>query len=254
MSVGKYTYNTNLAKGNGFVNETLTLIEFYEEDDTKQTFLHRCVSQNILDKSTEYRTKDIINLVFYDRFWKSNNIIKSLKILRENGLSLEALTTLIFIYTARANKVFFDFVLVLNEFFQSKKISNENSKSFLLEAISDNKAPSWSDKMIQRVSSYLISCLKDFDLIDRDGFLKINFPDQKVINYLVHELHFNGKTDAEIVKDDVWKLLGLSEYDVLKEIDKISFRGTFIFQYSGEIIKIGWNYKNMEEFIENEYR
>lgn len=254
MASIKYPYNTNLAKGTGFINETLTLMEFYEEGDTKQSFLNRCISQNVLNKSTEHRTKDIINLVFFDRYWKSKNVIFYLRQLRLNGLILESLKTLLYIYTAKANLVFYDFVIESVQYNQNKKITTEDAKSFLLRAISMEMAPSWSNTMIQRVSSYLISCLKDFDLIDNEGHLKISFPDQKVINYLVHELHFQGKKDNEIVADRIWQLLGLTEYETIVEMEKISFRGTYIFQHSGEILKIGWKYQNMEEFIENECR
>ena len=66
MKSKRFTYNTNLAKGAGFINESITLIEFIEENDTKETFLARCISTNILDKATELRTKDIIGLVFFD--------------------------------------------------------------------------------------------------------------------------------------------------------------------------------------------
>lgn len=255
MATRKYLYNSNLAKGTGLINETLTLIEFYEMGESKQGFLNRCTSQNILNKSTEHRTKDIINLVFFDRYWKGNeSVILFLKLLRENGLSLEALKSLFFIYTARANQVLYEFTLEIRKLSPSKKITKDTAKSFLLRAISDGKAPEWSDSIIARVSIYLISCLIDFDIIDKGGFLKNSLPDSKVSNYLLHELHFKGYGDEKIIHDSIWSLLGLEFQELIKEIERISFKGTFIFQYSGEILKIGWNYKTMEEFIENECR
>jgi hypothetical protein len=255
MALTKYPYNTNLAKGTSFINETLSLIEFYEESDTKQLFLARCITANILDKSTEHRTRDIICLVFFDRFWKGNrNVILNLKELRQNGLSLDALKSLLYIYMARANRVFYDFVIELSLTSRDEKVTTFIAERFILKGISIGMAPSWSDSMIKRVSSYLISCLKDFDLLNNDGYLKLGFPDQKVVSYLLHELHFEGKRDDEITRENVWGLLGLTESQVIKEMEKVSFRGTFIFQYSGEILKIGWNYDNMEEFLENECR
>lgn len=255
MAALKYPYNTNLAKGTGFVNETLTLMEFFEEGDSKKKFLEKCISSNILNKSTEHRTKDVISLVFFDRYWKSNSSsVSYLKEMRHNGLSLDALLSLFYVYTARANLVFYDFVLEMMVESNNQKITTSLAKSFLLNAISTNMAPPWSDSMIKRVSSYLITCLRDFDLLNDNGYLDIRFPDQKVVNYLLHELHFEGKKVDEIVMDKTWKLLGLSKYEVIKEIEKISFKGTFIFQYSGEITKVSWNYESMDEFIENEYR
>ena len=255
MANTEFPYNTNLAKGTGFINETLTLMEFYEQGESKSDFLERCMAANILDKSTEHRTKDIINLVFFDRYWRGDkNVIHRLKLMRHNGLSLEALKTLLFIYTVKANKVLYDFVKEITASSPNEKITSTIAKQFILNSISFDRAPSWSDSMIKRVSSYLISCIKDFGLINSDGYLTLRFPDQKVINYTLHELHFEGHRDDEIIRDGVWDLLGLSNQQVIKELEKISFKGTFLFQYSGEILKIGWNYKSMEEFIENEFR
>ena len=255
MANTNFPYNTNLAKGTGFINETLTLIEFYEEGESKSDFLARCTAANILDKSTEHRTKDIIKLVFFDRYWRGDkNVIHRLKSMRYNGLSLESLKTILFIYTARANRVLYDFVKEIKASNQNEKITTSIANQFILNSISFDMAPKWSDSMIKRVSSYLLSCLKDFDLVDSESYLTSSFPDQKVINYILHELHFDGQRDDEIIRDHTWELLGLNEYQVIKEIEKISFKGTFIFQYSGEILKIGWNYQSMEEFIENECR
>jgi hypothetical protein len=250
----RYIYNTNLAKGTGLVNENLMLIEFYNTTDSKQKFLERCIAENILDKSTERRTRDIVSLVFFDRFWKDENVIPLLKTLRDNGLSLDALKSLFFVYTARANCVFYDFVIELYNSHQNKKISSEISKHFLLNAISEQKAPSWSNAMVSKVSSYLISCSKELNVLTTDGYLNKKIPDQLVTNYLLHELHFQGKSDQDIVHDNLWKLFGMTVREILMEMEKISFKGSFIFQYSGEILKIGWKYQNMEEFVENECR
>lgn len=255
MASKKYPYNTNLAKGTGFINETLILIEFYEEEEARSAFLRRCISANILDKSTEKRTKDVINLVFFDRYWQEGSgVIQTLKSLRQDGLSLEAMKSLFFIYTAKANRVLFDFVSQIRHLNRNEKVNAAIARQFILDSISVNLAPSWSDSMIKRVSSYLITCLKDFEILDSDGYLTSRIPDQRVINYVLHELHFDGRSDNEILKNPVWTLLGLNDYQLIREIEKISFKGTFIFQYSGEILKIGWNYQSMKEFIENECR
>lgn len=250
----KYSYNTNLAKGTGLINETLTLIEFYENGESKQAFLDRCIAHNTLNKSTELRTKDIVVSVFFDRYWKTDEkIIANLKYIRENGLSLDALKSLLLVYTARANRILYDLILEIRHK-KTLTVTHEFTRSFILRALSENKAPGWSDTMIEKVASYLNSCLIGFDLTDKRGQLKNNKADSKVINYLLHEFHFKGFSDNQMIKDDVWALLGFDFYELIKEIERISFKGTFIFQYSGEILNIGWNFKNFEDFLEYEFR
>jgi len=185
--------------------------------------------------------------------WQGN-VIPYLKNLREKGLSLEGMKSLMLYYTAKANPVLRDFIFELVEVNNHKKIMPETSRNFLLQAISNNKAPLWSDSIIKRVSSYLISCLKDFDLVDKEGNFKTKHPVHTVTNYLIHEFHFQGSSDSAIVKDRIWKLFGLTNFEVIAEIEKLSFKGNFIFQNSGEILNIGWKYKNIYQLIENEYR
>ena len=247
-------YNTNLAKGTGLINESLILIEEYQETDDKGSFLKRCLEFNILNKATEKRTKDIINLVFFDRYWKETNVILFLKEVRENGLNLYAFKLLLCIYTARANPIFLDLILQVQK---ENKIDNLNKAyaiDFIRESIASGKAPEWSEGIISRVASYLMSCFKDFELLDDSGLLNLNPRDSFIVNYIAHELHFEGKSDLEILNDNIWLLLGLSRYRLVEELRTISYRDTFIFQYSGEIIRINWKYTSMQEFIENESR
>ncbi|WP_027137225.1 BrxA family protein [Gaetbulibacter saemankumensis] len=249
----KYLYNTNLAKGTGFVNETLELLSFVEEEDDKKSFLDRCVTLNLLGKSTEKRTKDIISLVFFNRYWKEG-LPQQLQAIRESGLGLEGMKQLFLVYTARANPIFKDFIIqqVANK--RNYKISNQDSLTFINDAISIGNAPSWSDSMKKRVSSYLVSSCRDFSLIDSKGKISLFYPEGFVVNYFLHELHFSEIDDNQILNDDTWSILQLSKNETLREIEKISFTGSFIYQYSGELLRISWKYKNMNEFIKNECR
>lgn len=249
----KYPYNTNLAKGTGFINETLELLSFVEDTDDKKSFLNKCLRSNILGKSTEKRTKDIVSLVFFDRYWKGE-IPQQLHSIRENGFGLDGMKQLFLVYTARANPIFKDFVIQMVGNKKKFQILPEDSLCFINDAISIGSAPSWSDTMRKRVSSYLISCCKDFGLIDKQGGISLFYPDSFVINYFLHEIHFTGSDDNQILTNETWSILQLNNNETLREIEKISFNGSLIYQYSGELLRISWKYKNMNEFIKNECR
>lgn len=252
MTEMKLEYNTNLAKGTGFVNETLELLSLVEENDTKTMFLKRCLEQNPLSKSTEKRTRDVVSLVFFDRYW-NGELPKHLHNIRENGLGLEGMKSLFLVYTSRANGILRDFIL---EYFSKDKkvISTVDSARFIDGAISEGIAPVWSESMRKRVASYLISCCKDFNLIDNKGAFQYYVPETFVVNYFLHELHFSGLNDNQILEDSTWGLLQLDTHNLIREIENISYKGSFIMQYSGEILHISWKYQNMNEFIEHECR
>jgi hypothetical protein len=249
----KYLYNTNLAKGTGFINETLELLSFVENDDDKKSFMNRCVTLNLLGKSTEKRTKDIISLVFFDRYW-IGQLPQQLHAIRENGLGLEGMRQLFLVYTARANNIFKDFIIQVVAYKRNSKILPQDSLTFINDAISVGDAPIWSEIMRKRVSSYLVSCCRDFGLIDNKGKISLFYPESFVVNYFLHEIHFSGIDDNQILNDDTWSILQLTKDEILREIEKISFSGSFIYQYSGELLRLSWKYKNMNEFINNECR
>jgi hypothetical protein len=249
----KYLYNTNLAKGTGFINETLELLSFVENEDDKKSFIKRCVTLNLLGKSTEKRTKDIISLVFFDRYWKGE-LPQELHDIRESGLGLEGMKQLFLVYTERDNKILKYFIIQVVTNKRNSKILPHDSLTFINDAISVGDAPIWSEIMRKRVSSYLVSCCRDFGLIDNKGKISLFYPESFVVNYFLHEIHFSGIDDNQILNDDTWSILQLTKDEILREIEKISFSGSFIYQYSGELLKLSWRYKNMNEFIKNECR
>jgi hypothetical protein len=124
------------------------------------------------------------------------------------------------------------------------------SRKFISETIrhTDNIV-GWSDSTQKRVASYLISTIVDFKLLDKQRKVKPVFIQDITANYLAHEQHFKGLSDNAIVNSDDWKLFGYSKLDTIKHLERLSFQGHFILQNSGEIVKIDWKYKTMEEFI-----
>ncbi len=91
-------------------------------------------------------------------------------------------------------------------------------------------------------------CLSDFGLLDTSKKIISFSMLDLTANYLAHEMHFKGIKDTDILISKDWKLFGMSPHDVARRLERISFKGHFVFQYSGEILNIDWKYQNMEEF------
>lgn len=253
------TYNSNLLKGTGLIQEMLVLIDAYKSGETAKEFQDRVLNEGLLSKSTERRTKDIVGNIFKDRFLEQKlgvpNVIHSM---REEYVSMDVIIQLFLIYTSRANPILGDFI---REVYYPKiangqyEIKTEDPKDFIQEAISDGRIErNWSKSTIQKVSEHINACLIDFKLIDRTKTFTLNPILDLTANYLAHELHFSGYSDNEILNHEDWKLFGLERAEIATTLERLSFRGTFLFQYSGELLKIGWKYKNFHEFIENECR
>ena len=67
-------------------------------------------------------------------------------------------------------------------------------------------------------------------------------------------MHFRGLSDNSIWQHEDWKLFGLNSQDVISIFERLANQGTFIMQFSGEILSISWKNKSMNEFIKNECR
>ena len=65
-------YNCKLGKGCGLIEETLSLLEIYQDGMTIDALLEYVHQSNTLSKCTELRTKDIVKLVFYPRLMSRN--------------------------------------------------------------------------------------------------------------------------------------------------------------------------------------
>lgn len=248
------TYNSDLLKGTGLIPETLLLLDVYEPGITKPELTEKVLELNSLGKEHENRTKDIIHHTFNRRYLiEGEETVISLKSLREKYVSLEIISQILFIYTCRANDILFDFVKDVYQKCVAQgeiHLPSRATLKFIEESIRNGRIPKkWADTTKRKVSEHMTACLIDFKLIDRSKNILPFFIHDFTMNYWMHALHFKGKSDKAILLADEWSLFGLFEQEVLSIMQRLSYAGHFIFQNSGELIKITWKYKNMNEFI-----
>jgi len=250
-------YTTALAKGQGIIEETLTLLRIWKPGMSAQGLVEVAIREGALRRATAKRTHDLIIEAFAPRYLIDNGRpAQYLKALLETGADPKELTQLFFIYTARANAILRDFVC---EIYWGKYsagaafISKEDALSFLEGAYTLGKLPKrWSEKMMLRVASYLGGCLADFQLIEnrktsRRKILPFSISRLTAL-YLAHELHFSGISDNAIPEHLDWKLFGLQKIETIRELQRVA-NDHFILQSSGELLRFSWKYKSMEEAI-----
>jgi hypothetical protein len=248
-------YNSDLLKGTGLIQETLFLLDIYKPGILKHKFIEQVIESNVLVKNNNNRIKDIIEHVFYRRYVNYNeDSVVALKYLREKHFGLEILNQLLLVYTCRKNLILFDFITEVYQKLIRKGLTTlpqNAARDFVDESIKNgNIEKTWADSTKKKVAEHINACLIDFKLTDRKkNFLSL-FLSDTVFNFLVHELHFRGFSDEAIVAADEWKIFGYDRYDVITQLERLAIQGHFIFQNSGELVKITWNYKNMKELID----
>jgi len=254
MEINNRIYNSDLLKGTGLIQETMVLIDLYREGMTKQELIDQVIEFNPLAKEHSNRTKDIVNHAFHRRFLKNDvDSVIEIQQMRNRSVSLEIISQILFIYTCRANLILFDFV---KEVFQQQSkngnpiLSEKLALDFIKMSVQDGRIPkTWSDSTRERVARHINACLNDFKLIDNAKKIMPFFINDLTANYWMHKQHFKGVSDQAIINLDEWNLFGLERHDVINLVHRLSLAGSFLFQHSGEIIKINWKYKSMKEFI-----
>jgi hypothetical protein len=257
MTERKYT--TGLSKGQGMIPETLALIEIWRPQMSSSELISEVLGRGILSRATALRTKDLVNRSFAGRYLvEEGRPALYLKRLISRSVPLNHLSQIFLIYTARANLILHDFIC---EVYWHKYASGtthlvrEDALNFLESAVNKGMiTPRWSPTMNVKVARYILGCLEDFQLVssihrgEREILPFVVAPSTAL--YLSHELHFRGLSDSAIPEHPDWALFGLENHDVVRELERVSFAGHFIVQYSGEMLRIAWKYKSMEECLD----
>lgn len=246
------TYNSDLLKSTGLVQETLVLLNAYVPGQTKEAFSQEVLSADLLGKATQRRVDDIIRSVFFKRYIApGEEVAGALNVLSANQVGMDVLTQLFFVYTSRANLILQDFVRSvywLQVRNGQTKIRTSDPVDFIREAIREGRiAKVWAESTIRKVSEHIIACLIDFKLIEKNKAIRAFLPLDASVNYLLHEMHFRGLADNQILRQPDWEALGLSVEEVVRRIERLSIQGHFIAQYSGELLKISWMYSTLTD-------
>jgi len=254
----KELYTTKFQAGLGLVAETKILLELWDDGLSRKDLYLKALNSGMFPNVTARRLLNIVSECFAHRYLaEDGRPAKNLKTLLPS-LSSNEFQQFLLLYTCRANKILFDFIR--NVYWEKysagyTEISNEDSLKFVRAAVDRGvTVKQWSESVISRVSSYLSGCCADYGLLEsgRKSNRKI-LPfriSPKMLVYLVYELHFSGLGDNSVLEYEDWNLFGLNREDVFNEMKRASTKGYFIVQSAGDVVKIGWQYKNFAEVLD----
>jgi hypothetical protein len=251
-------YNTALCKGQGMLPETIRLLQVWEPGMSATQLAEKVRSQGLIPKATAQRVSDIVSRAFAPRYLDNNGQAAGwLRSLVQRGLSLDRLSQLFLLYTAREHLILYDFIREVywpRYSAASKFLFREDSVNFIKSAQAGGRIKTrWTEGNNVRIGRYLLAALSDFKLIgepqgDRRPILPFT-PLASTVIYLAHELHFAGVGDGQIINHTDWEVFGLSSSDVLNQLRRLSGQGRFIVQ-AGDIVRISWSCKTMEECLD----
>jgi hypothetical protein len=180
-----------------------------------------------------------------------------IKYLAEQRVAHDTLVQLCFIQTARAQRVFRDFVVEVywpRYATGATCIGREFAERFVQQALDAGRMRGrWSASTIRRISGYLMSCSFDFGLlgeaVGKSRPIRRFSVRPDAALYLAHDLHFRGLGDMTIVRHSDWQLFGLNQQDVVRLFQVLGQGGHLIVQASLELVAISWQFESMEECL-----
>ena len=112
MNKGASLYTTQLGAGLGMIKETLDLLRIWEPGENSARLAEKAVSTGLFSRATARRTRNIVAEMFAPRFLIENGVpAQRLQFLTQHGFPNEAISQLLFLYTARAQAIFRAFLI-----------------------------------------------------------------------------------------------------------------------------------------------
>lgn len=253
MTGGAYT--GRLAAGLGLIDETLALLELWQDGMDTPTLTRVAVQSGRFPSMSARRIENVVSDGFAIRYLVNGaapaRLLKSLV----NKFTRRELEQVMFLYTCRAHSILADFIREVYWPAYSagrNSLDNEEARRFVGYANQAGKTTTpWSESTIQRVAGYLTGCCADFGLLERGkrtGRRILPFRiETRVAALLAYDLHFAGLGDNSLLADQDWALFGMDTVDALGEIRRLSLRGLMIVQTAGTVTRIGWQYKTIDE-------
>jgi hypothetical protein len=255
MADKKALYTTQLQAGLGLIEETKLLLSIYTPEMTVPQLHEKALESGFFPMVSARRLRNIIAECFSPRYLKTDSA-KYLKQL-STCISSTVFNQFLLIYTSQANSILLDFIkdIYWSRYSSGRDtISTEDARDFVINAVREGKTQNiWSETTIRRVASYLIGCCADYGLLSsrRSSVRQIQTVrlDEKTFLFFSYWMHFGGIGDNSIINHEIWKIFGLDPSDVREEFKRISKKNWLILQSAGDVTRISWTFKSIEEVI-----
>jgi len=251
-------YTTQLQAGLGLIEETQSLLNQWSPGMSTQQLFQGALESGEFPNVTARRLRNIVAECFAPRYLNpSPQPAAWLRVLshRVNG---RAFNQLLFLYTARANRILRDFVTELYwDRYASgyTELSSADSRAFVNRATNDGKTQKlWSETTIKRLASYLLGICTDYAFLkplSREARLITPIRlDPIVAIILAYDLHLQGIADNNLIEHSDWELFGLHAEDVRGELKQLGVHKFWIIQTAADVVSISWAFNTMQEVID----
>ena len=248
-------YSSQLQAGLGMIEETQALLNLWHEGMSMPELEKAALETGQFPGVAARRLHNLVTEGFAPRYLRDT--AAPARLLKKLGPSLirQEFEQLLFLFTCRASSILYDFVQeVYWQMYGSGRntISNEDARTFVKRANQEGKTTTpWSEGTMTRMASHLTRTCADFGLLERSSkSVRQILPfrlEARVALVLAYDLHTTGLGDNSVLAHEDWGLFGMDRQDALEELKQLSLQGWLIIQSAGNVTRIDWQHKDMEE-------
>lgn len=257
-TVQQRAYTTQLQAGLGMLQETRDLLRIYVPGQTAAQLSETALEQNVFPRMTARRARNVVAEMFAPRYLTDGGRpATELQFLLRKGLYPDDFNQLCFLYTARAQAIFGEFIAhaywpaVLQG---AAQLERGLAEEFVVRGLDSGRMQKrWTTSTIKRVSAYVLGCAIDFQLLQKPSgafYPVARFTLRRQIGiYLAHELHFAGISNAHLPDHPDWALFGLTPLEVRRLLSSGLLDGHAIYQAGAGLVDISWRHTNMTSLL-----
>ncbi|MDI6719895.1 MAG: DUF1819 family protein [Methanomicrobiales archaeon] len=253
-SIGHSRYTSKIIKATALLDDTKTLLEFWDEGASVRENFSRIREQNIFGKSSRSRIDDELE-IFHQRYFFDLDIASALAYLVKKNVANEILHPILFYFSAKADKLLYDTTKILETYAMRGQMSvtTDEMKQEIYRFVNEGKTTTrWSENTISIVTRHLMATLRDFGILEGGTNKKIAsfyLPNQ-AFAFIALYLYNEGNPGEKLVNHPDWGLFFLNPRSVERFFLECHQEGLLNYHGAGSVIRIDFPTKSLREYAD----
>ena len=253
-SIGHSRYTSKIIKATALLDDTKTLLEFWDEGASVGENFSRIRERNIFGKSSRSRIEDELK-IFHQRYFFDLDVASALACLVKNNVANEILHPILFYFSAKADRLLYDTTRILETYAMrgQKSITVDEMKREIHKFVDEGKTTTqWSENTIIEVTRHLMATLRDFGILEGGVNKKIApfyLPNQ-AFAFIALYLYNEGNPGEKLVNHPDWSLFFLNSRLVERFFLECHQEGLLNYHGAGSVIRIDFPTKSLRAYAD----
>ncbi|AFY60109.1 DUF1819 family protein [Synechococcus sp. PCC 6312] len=251
----KAQYSSRIIKAGALVADTKKLLCSWNLSVSTAENIKQFHRENIFGKSSRSRVADIL-AIFRQRYLSNESVTKALILFARSKFSTSSLIPLLYFHSSLADRLLFDVATNIIFPMYKRGLVDINRREFqysLTKMVKEGKMASlWSENTFNRLSSGLLSTLRDFGVLQGCVNKKISpaYLPIESFAYIIFYLKQSQASGVKLLELADWRLFLLFQDDVERLLFECHQRKMLEYHVAGSVTRLTFPAKTLEEYAD----